>query len=238
MAISYIGAHTEALTIDALPFTGLALAAAGLEDGDVLVAFLIKAGTPGGPFSEINGDPGWTWYDYATLPNGDDRRLGLGIRAVPDSGDLPDPIELGNIESADTVGTVMVWRGVNLDTPIDVAVPGWTDTDEPAPITTQTDGAAVLVPLGCLGGVHSPADPPVGYSLASTANLEGGQSVHVAYRIVPTAGLENPEEWQSDLTGGSQSCGIIALRDADADGNGGTYRPKRSPFAHRRIGRR
>jgi hypothetical protein len=113
----------------------------------------------------------------------------------------------------------MVFRGVNTTTPLDVASPTVaTNTanmpDSPS-ITTVTNNC-MIVSIGYLDDDIVTATAPTNYTLARSANYgstNAGGTVMAAYRLVTTAGAQNPGTFGG---GGDDSwvAATIALRPA------------------------
>lgn len=112
-----------------------------------------------------------------------------------------------------------VFRGVSTSTPIDATTTKASSASATAPnspsITTVTNGAAVLT-IGC-DGVASVYTPPSGYGndQQTYAVVGNGITALGAYKIVSTAGAENPAAWGWTFTG-PWGMYTIALRPSTA----------------------
>jgi hypothetical protein len=129
---------------------------------------------------------------------------------------------LGSGDSDDAEAyVVMVFRGVDSGTPIDVGTPdpasGSSGHPNSGPITTVTDGAAVI---SCfiVNEVNGLIDgPPAGYSNSTHQHAYDANDIRVgaAWAAIDPAGAENPGPWDfSSAPTNSWRAGIVALRPA------------------------
>lgn len=146
-------------------------------------------------------------------------------------GSSPDPsVVVTNASTSDqdiVSVVVMAFRGVDLSTPMD-ATPtinvhnGSTVAADCPPITTVSDGAAVIAMGGYGGGVSgfNPSAAPSGYGdtieqfLFDPETTANRVDAFMAWKVLASAGVENPGAW-GDEREGSIAFGItVALRPA------------------------
>ena len=130
----------------------------------------------------------------------------------------PDTTITG-LDSTAVIHIAMVFRGVNTTTPLDVASPTVATDDRDMPnspsITTVTNNC-MIVTIGYLDDDIVTATAPTNYTLARSANYgssNAGGTAMAAYRLVTTAGAQNPGTFGG---GGDDSwvAATIALRPA------------------------
>ena len=124
---------------------------------------------------------------------------------------------------------IMAFRGVDTTTPWDVTyVEGdhrqgafGLSAPTPKPITTNTDGAMVVISFqGENGGTQSAYTQPSGYTEVHDYAVNNfGLTLGTAYKKVDTKGTETPGSYTSSVTDADQALFTLALKPA---GGGGT----------------
>jgi hypothetical protein len=130
------------------------------------------------------------------------------------------PLASSSVEQS---AIALVFRGVDLTTPFDAtavtASSTTTATPNPAQITTETNNAAVVV-LASSNSGDAAVTSPSGYSTAIAVST-GDSSSYACYRIVPSAGAENPAAFTNVSNPSGQdvyACTTLALRPAGGGG--------------------
>lgn len=192
----------------------------GIQDGDFLIG---SANVEGQPIAEIWATPsGFTLIDSNNDQTGRDRSHGLWYKiASGESGDYTFEIE-GTTSGEDRSACISVYRGVDNTTPLDVAYveanhySDFSNTPTPTPdaITTNTDGAFVIVTSAIVPTVITSGIAPSGYTLV--VDEKAVANLHLAYKEVANAGTETPGAWQhtGGAAGDESSTFTIALKPA------------------------
>lgn len=197
-------------------------APASIADNDLLI---YSATAQGGPLASAWDVPsGFTEIDSNNYVAGRDLSHAIGYKvASSESGDYTLQI-LDATSGIDRSAGIIVLRGIDISTPIDVTyVQGTHYTEQqndptptPSAITTVTDGAWVIITSGVTTSALTTGVAPSGYTLRidekQIANL------HLATKEVANAGAETPAAWGH--TGGSAGAEsatfTIAIRPAAA----------------------
>jgi hypothetical protein len=209
MAISFV----EGLTGSAANGSNVTINFVNAEDGDLALVI--------GGHNSTGVSAGVLTAGYTlAVETGANVRMAISYKIL--SGDTSVQCNGSGDSDDGEAFVVMVFRGVDSGTPIDVATPdpasGSSGEPNSGPITTATDGAAVIscflvneVDGFVLGG-------PSGYNDYTTVTGSDVNDVRAgaAWVAVDPAGTENPGPWDfSESPGESWRAGIVALRPAD-----------------------
>ncbi len=204
-------------TIQALSGTSDSTPApSGLSDDDLMLWWAtVNTGV-----NISNDEGGWTEQSHIKdQAGGDDRTLMTTIKvADSESGGYDWSHDYGS--SKRMLSNMAAFTGVDPSTPIDAtATTSESDGDShtAAAITTNTDGAMVVIILYALDTTGStvPSTIPSGYTLlVEDDDGVGAGFMAACYKIVASAGTETPGAWTS-LDAGSGHCSTtIALKPA------------------------
>ncbi|MCK4902699.1 MAG: cadherin-like domain-containing protein, partial [Thermoplasmatales archaeon] len=156
-AISIIGVETNtAIRVSSLTINK----PAGLQDNDVLFAFIVKRDDP-----SITGPSGWTEDTQQNTITGDDLSSGIWYKIVTDAASEPTSYTwTGDRERWS--GGIAILRGVNTSNPIDAPTSQDAGTNNANPtcpsITTNTDMAMVFACAALTKGDVTSSTPPTG----------------------------------------------------------------------------
>lgn len=201
-------------------------APASLADDDLMIAWCMGDL----PSSGWSAPAGWTEIVNVTSPaTGRDRGVALFYKvASSESGGYSFTYDTGQERA---VG-ILVFRNVDTSTPFDVAYSpahlSESENDESPmspPIETVTDGAMVVALSAMTDDDVSTSAPPVGYTMGAEKFGAGfnHRQFGMAYRLVPTAGIESPGAWPhvGNGTGKADSTQVtVALRPATSGSAG------------------
>lgn len=227
-AISFVGvasASSSPVADSTVTISGLSLA----QDDLVIVAAAI-GDDDNTAFDMVNNTAGYTKMDQiSSLADADDVYLSLWYKfmgASPDSNVVIEGSGTGGADSSLAV-VVMVFRGVNLTTPFDVASTSATDIDspdaDPPSIDHNNPDGVWIVIAGASGHILATLQTytfPTGYT---TNSISGGQldtnnvTVGMGYR---SSGISDPEDpgvmnhSGTDATINSWAAFTMALRPA------------------------
>jgi hypothetical protein len=184
----------------------------GLAENDVVVVVGGHAST--GSNAGVSTSGYTELFDLTTgvRCSGSWKRMG----ASPDS--VVTCIGSGSLSDG-TAYAVMVFRGVDTTTAIDATSTTATGTGDPnsPSITTVTNAAAVISAFQMKADVNT-ATQPTGYSIGDngfgTAGDTNAACAGISYKIITSAGAENPSPWTGLDDTGSYAAVSIALRPA------------------------
>ena len=187
---------------------------AGISDGEILciAAFANDNVTVSTP------EAGWTKDSEIQSTTAGDKTIALFLKiASSESGDYTIDIDGGVNEILKGVCFRIAGNSATQPDTASQAHDGSfnSDTMNPDPITTANDGSLVFSICGATQTIATPGSQPSGYQKLT----EEGTITYlgVAYKLVPTAGVEDPGTW-SGLGATADSVGITMAIRSDAGG--------------------
>ena len=220
MTISYISGSSNYTNTAGDQIT--VTAPASIQDDDLLIYCLTAEGAP--LFAAWAAPAGWTEIDSNNEITGRDQSHAIGYRvASSESGDYSFELQ-GTTSGEDRAASVIVLRGIDTSTPLDVSYleanhysfyeNDFTPTNDP--ITTSTDGAWVIL-TALVTTTTLTAAAPSGYTLRIDES-NGALNHQVATKDIATATTETPAAW--GYTGGvgneESSTFTLAIRPTSA----------------------
>lgn len=177
--------------------------------GDLVI---VEIGSDGGV---INTPAGWTALDSTTVGSEQHKVIYKVMGTTPDTS-----VTITGLATASTM-VLMVFRGVDMDTPINVSSTTAGSTGVPAPpaVTTSVAGCMIVVTGSLDDDTVTAVTAPTGYEgLQWETSSTAGQTSMMAYKIKTTAGVETPGAFTA--TGGNDEwvSSTIALNPARKSG--------------------
>jgi hypothetical protein len=213
MAISLIDATTATVAND----TSITIAKpTGVANGDILVVFLFKDDDPA--VSDPSGS--WVVVDANGTTTGNDIGSHIAYKIITDAGsEGSDYTWTGDREA--WVGWLLCLRGVDNDTPEDVANSYNFNENDTSPlssgVTTVTDGAECFVFCGTDLQSNSLTVPSGTTDVESSTPVEAtGISSGLAYFTQASYGATGDKEWTNVASGAESHTYMVAFRPAPA----------------------
>lgn len=202
MAISYVAGASD----DSDSASSLTITLPSHQEDDFALA--ICMGHVSGSWTET-ADGGWTELDEQA-ETGDRRHQGAVFYKVLTDAETNPTFDYSSTEQIGVV--VLVFRGVDPNTPFDVTFSDpthyWagvnTDNPTPDPITTNTDGAWVVVAMNAVLDNITAGGPPSGYTLRESIVNQFDRQIVTATKEVASAGTETPGAWTHTIEGGDE----------------------------------